>query len=53
MITRAPWCVSNQTVHEDLRIPLLEDIIKSNINKYKDRTTAHENYLSRTYSPKP
>jgi hypothetical protein len=45
MITGAPWYVSNQTLHEDLKVPLIEDIIKSNINKYKDRTTAHENRL--------
>jgi hypothetical protein len=32
MITGAPWHVSNQTLHEDLKIPLIEDIIKSNIN---------------------
>jgi hypothetical protein len=45
MITGAPWYVSNQTLHEDLKIPLIQDIIKSNINKYKDRPTAHENLL--------
>jgi hypothetical protein len=43
MITGAPWYVSNQTLHEDLKIPLIQDIIKSNINKYKERTTVHEN----------
>jgi hypothetical protein len=45
MITRAPWYVSNQTLHEDLKIPLIQDIIKPNINKYKDRTTANKNRL--------
>jgi hypothetical protein len=45
MITGAPWYVSNQTLHEDLKIRLIQDIIKSNINKYKDRTTVHENQL--------
>jgi hypothetical protein len=45
MITGAPWYVSNQTLHEDLKIPLIQDIIKSNIYKYKDRTTARENLL--------
>jgi hypothetical protein len=33
--TGAPWYVSNQILHEDLKIPLIQDIIKSNINKYK------------------
>jgi hypothetical protein len=45
MFTGAPWYVSNQTLHEDLKIPLIQDIIKSNICTYKDRTTAHENLL--------
>jgi hypothetical protein len=45
MITGAPWYVSNQTLHEDLKIPLIQDIIDSNIKKYKDRTTGHENRL--------
>jgi hypothetical protein len=45
MITGAPWYVSNQTLHEDLKMPLIQDIIKSNITKYKDRTTAYENRL--------
>jgi hypothetical protein len=45
MITGAPRYVSNQTLHEDLKIPLIRDIIKSNINKHKDRTTPHENRL--------
>jgi hypothetical protein len=51
MITGAPWYVSNQTLHEDLKIPLIQDIIKSNINKYKDRTTVHENRLIKAIHP--
>jgi hypothetical protein len=43
IITGAPLYVSNQTLHEDLKIPLIQDIIKSNINKYKDQITAYEN----------
>jgi hypothetical protein len=45
MISGAPWYVSNQTLHEDLKIPLIQDIIKSNINKYKNRTSMNENQL--------
>jgi hypothetical protein len=41
MISGAPWYVSNQTLH--LKIPLIQDMIKSNINKYKNRTSVHEN----------
>jgi hypothetical protein len=45
MISGAPWYVSNQTLHEDLKIPLIQDMIKSNINKYKNRTSMNENQL--------
>jgi hypothetical protein len=45
MISGAPWYVSNQTLHEDLKIPQIQDIIKSDIHKCKDRTSVHENRL--------
>jgi hypothetical protein len=45
MISGAPWYVSNQTLHEDLKIPLIQDMIRSNINKYKNRTSVNENQL--------
>jgi hypothetical protein len=43
MISGAPWYVSNQTLHEDLKIPLIQNMIKSNTNKYKTRTSVNEN----------
>jgi hypothetical protein len=45
MISGAPWYVSNQTLHEDLKIPVIQDMIKTNINKYKNRTSVHKNQL--------
>jgi hypothetical protein len=45
MISGAPWYVSNRTLHEDLKIPFIQDMIKYNINKYKNRTPVHENQL--------
>jgi hypothetical protein len=45
IISGPPWYVSNQIIHEDLKIPLIQDMIKSNINKYKNRTSANENQL--------
>jgi hypothetical protein len=45
MISGAPCYVSNQTLHEDLKIPFIQDMIKSNINKYKNRTSVQENQL--------
>ena len=41
----APWYVSNKTLHEDFKIPSIQEVIKSNINRYKDRTTEHVNQL--------
>jgi hypothetical protein len=45
MISGTLWYVSNQTLHEDLKITLIQDMIKSNINKYNKRTSVHENQL--------
>jgi hypothetical protein len=42
MISGAPWYASNQTLHEDLKIPLIQDMIKTNINKYKNGTSVNE-----------
>jgi hypothetical protein len=50
MISGAPWYVSNQTLHEDIKIPLIQDMVKSNINKYKNRTSVHENQLIKDLS---
>jgi hypothetical protein len=47
MISGAPWYVSNQTLHEDLKIPFIQDMIKSNVNKYKNMKIKS----SRTFSP--
>jgi hypothetical protein len=46
MISGAPWYVSNQTVHEDLKIPFIQDTIKSNINKHKN----HKNVIFKLFS---
>jgi hypothetical protein len=45
MISGAPCYVSNQTLYEDLKMPLIQDMIKSNIYIYKNRTSLHENQL--------
>jgi hypothetical protein len=49
MISGAPWYVSNQTLHEDLKIPLIQDMIKSSINKYKNRTSMNKNQLFKDF----
>jgi hypothetical protein len=45
MITDAPRLVSNLTLHNDLKIPILHEEITLHTNKYKLRTTAHSNQL--------
>jgi hypothetical protein len=36
MITNAPWYMTNQTLHEDLKVPFIEDIIQ-------DKSINHSN----------
>lgn len=45
MIANAPWYVSNQTLHNDLDIPYVCDIIKHHSAKYESRSDGHENTL--------
>jgi hypothetical protein len=45
MISGTPWYVSIPTLHEDFKLPLTQDVIKSNTNRYKYRTTEHVNHL--------
>lgn len=44
-ITNAPWCVSNQTLHNDLCVPLVQDVIKSRATKYRNRNLNHQSHL--------
>jgi len=48
MISSAPWYVSNQTLHNDFKIPYITEVIRNNANKYKNRSTVHSNQLIRT-----
>jgi hypothetical protein len=42
-ITGAPWFVSTLTLHNDLKIPFVQQEITLHANKYKLRTTGHSN----------
>lgn len=53
MITNAPWYVTNQTLHNDLAIPYVNDAIKSHSVKYKDRSNEHNNQLIRELLNQP
>jgi hypothetical protein len=45
MITNAPWYVSNLTLHNDLKIPFVQEAISLYANKHKKRTLDHNNQL--------
>jgi len=45
---QCPWYVSNQTLHNELEIPYVTEVIRINTNKYKNRSTVRSNQLIRT-----
>ena len=47
MISSVPWYVSNQTLHSDLEIQYVTEVVRINVNKYKNRSTEHSNQLIR------
>jgi hypothetical protein len=44
-MANAAWYVSNQTLHDDLKIPFIMDVIHSQAIKYRNRNTNHINEL--------
>jgi hypothetical protein len=47
MITNAPWYVTNQTLHEDLNIPYITEVIQERSNKHHDKINIHSNIILR------
>jgi hypothetical protein len=45
MVTNAPWYVSNQTLHDNLKIPFIKVVIHSQAIKYRNRNMNHINEL--------
>lgn len=45
MIADAPWSVSNQTLHEDLRILFVQDVITEHSAKHHEGLELHSNPL--------
>jgi hypothetical protein len=43
MIVDAPWYVSNATLHADLGISYVQDVIHQKCNKHHTRLETHEN----------
>jgi hypothetical protein len=48
MITYAPWYVSNATLHADLGISYVQDVIHQECNKHRTTLETHENPLLKT-----
>jgi hypothetical protein len=47
-ITNAPWYVTNRTLHTDLNIPYVSDVINERINKHLSKLQSHPNTLVET-----
>jgi hypothetical protein len=45
MIVDAPWYVSNATLHVDLGISSVQDVIQQKSNKHHNKIKSHENPL--------
>jgi hypothetical protein len=45
LITNAPWYVNNQTLHTELSIPYINEVITTAVKKSRDRNLNHHNPL--------
>jgi hypothetical protein len=52
-MTNAPWYVSNDTLHNDLGIPIITDVIKERSNKHHNRLETHTNPLMQPLLEEP
>jgi hypothetical protein len=43
MITNAPWYVTNQTLHDDLNVPFIKDVIQGKSINHYDKLGIHSN----------
>jgi hypothetical protein len=48
MIVDAPWYVSNATLHADLGIPYVQDVIHQKCNKHHTTLETHQKPLLKT-----
>ena len=46
---QCPWYVSNQTLHSDFEIQYVTEVVRTNANKHKNRSTEHSNQLIRAH----
>jgi hypothetical protein len=52
-ITKAPWFVSNQTLHADLGISFIYEVINKQAIKHRDRIVDHDNHLLHELAVQP
>jgi hypothetical protein len=45
MITNAPWYVTNQTLHDDLKVPFIKDVIQEKSLNHQDKPGSHSNSI--------
>jgi hypothetical protein len=45
MITNAPWYVNNTTLHVDLKVPLVKEVIIEKSIRHFNKMAGHENIL--------
>jgi glutaredoxin len=45
MIANAPWYVPNTTLHEDLNVPLVKEVIKQRSTRYHNKIEGHVDVL--------
>jgi hypothetical protein len=45
MIAGSPWYVTNQTLHDDLKVPFVKEVIKTNSQKRHQKIAHHPNTL--------
>jgi hypothetical protein len=50
MITNAPWYVSNLTLHEDLKIPYVREVIFEKYAKHHRKLETHPNPLLQPFT---
>jgi hypothetical protein len=43
MITNSPWYVTNQTLHDDLKVPFIKDVIQEKSINHHDELENHSN----------
>jgi hypothetical protein len=43
MITNSPWYVTNHTLHDDIKVPFIKDVIQEKSINHQDKLGNHSN----------